>query len=234
MAQRHEGVLQLRAPSCVGVYVTGGHTPHAEPPRQRRQRAVARAVVARVGTLQLHAQTLGAEGVEQPPRGGLVVDTVARAAGEAHEALGVFQHGGQRHVRLAARAGGFARVVMRKGEDAAEIAPAARIAHKQGQVPSPVPGVGDPLDAGARRGRIGATAGVGGAAADLHIYLGAVDRAHSAALARGLDQLHRTGHGVVIGERQRRVPSSAAAPASSCGSDTPSRKEYAEWQCSST
>ena len=58
VAQRHERVLQRRARARVRVDVAGGHARHPEPPRERRQRAVARAVVARERALQLDAQAV--------------------------------------------------------------------------------------------------------------------------------------------------------------------------------
>ena len=105
VAQRHERILQLRPRACVRVHVAGGHAPHAQPPAERGQRAVAGAIVAGVGALQLHAQALRAERVEQPPRRRLVVTplptAIGRTAGQADEALGVVEHGLQVHRRLA-------------------------------------------------------------------------------------------------------------------------------------
>ncbi len=73
MAERDERVLQQRAPrawACTSPVAT-----HATPRRRASasQGAVAGAVAAGVGALQLDPQALRAERVEQPPRGGLVV-----------------------------------------------------------------------------------------------------------------------------------------------------------------
>ena len=115
VAQRHEGVLQLRAAARVGVHVAARHARHPEAPGERLERAVARAIVAGVGALQLHAQAMRAEGVQQPPRGGLVVHAVDGAAGEAHQPLAVLPHRLQAHRRLAplAAPGPLARVGVR-------------------------------------------------------------------------------------------------------------------------
>ena len=177
VAQRHEGILQLGARARVGVHVARGNARHPQPPGQRRQRPVACPVVAGIGTLELHAQPLGAEGVEQPPRGGLVVHAVPGAARQAHEALGVLQHRLRLHRGLRALASrAIARVGMGVREDPAQVAPAARLAHEQRQV-----------------------------TAIAEVDLGSVDRPH-AGVSGSLGELHRAGHGVVVGERQRDVP----------------------------
>jgi len=86
-AQRHERVLQLRARAGMRVYVAGGHACHPQPPGERGQRPVAGAVVAGVGALQLDPQSIRAEGVEQPPRGRLVVHAMLGTSAQAEEAL---------------------------------------------------------------------------------------------------------------------------------------------------
>ena len=123
-----------RAWACTSPVATQA-TPSRRP--SRGQRAVARAVVTAVGTLQLDPQPLRAERVEQPSRGRLVVYAALGAAGQADEALGVLQHGLQGDRRLTALAP-FARVGMRAGEDPAEVAPAPCVANEQRQVASAV------------------------------------------------------------------------------------------------
>ena len=73
---------------------------HGTPSRrgQRGAGAVARAVVAEEGPLELDPQPVGPEGVEQAPRGGLVVDAAAGAAAQADQALGVIEHGVERRL----------------------------------------------------------------------------------------------------------------------------------------
>ena len=100
------------------------------------------------------------------------------AAAQADEALGVVEQRLHVHVGLAeipARAA-LAGVGVGEREDPAEVAPAAPVAHEQGEV------TGGPL-----------------AAEDVH--LGALDRPHPV-LGSGLGQLHRAAHGVVVGQRQ--------------------------------
>ena len=79
-----------------------------------------------------------------------------------------------RPARLARGAGRVARVRVGEREDAAEVAPAALVAHEQRQV-----------------------------AAARQVDLGAVDRPHPE-LAGGLGELHRAGDRVVVGQRERR------------------------------
>ena len=119
----------------MGVHVAGGHALDAQPPAERGQRPVARAVVTGVGALQLDPQTLRAEGVEQPSRGRLVVHAPLGAAGQADQALGMLQHRLQGHRRLAALAS-LARVGVRGGENPAEVAPTPRVADQQRQMAS--------------------------------------------------------------------------------------------------
>ena len=114
----------------MGVHVTGGHAPDAQPPAERGQRPVARAIVTGVGALQLDPQSLGAEGVQQPSRGRLVVHAPLGATRQAHQALGMFQHGLKSHRRLAALTS-LARVGMRAGDDPAEVAPTPRVSDQQ-------------------------------------------------------------------------------------------------------
>ena len=68
VAERHERVLQLGPDARVRVDVAGGHAPHPQPPGERGQRTVARAIVTGVRALKLHVQVLRAERIEQPQR----------------------------------------------------------------------------------------------------------------------------------------------------------------------
>ena len=79
---------------------------------------------------------------------------------------------------------------MREREDPAEIAPAAPVAHEQGDV----------------------AASIGGAAGGIwgQVDLGAVDRP-DAAVGRDLRQLHRPGDRVVVGQSERRIAELARA-----------------------
>ena len=65
VADRDERVLQRRAGARVRVDVAGRDGPQLELARERGEAAVARAVVAQVGALQLDAQAVGREGVAQ-------------------------------------------------------------------------------------------------------------------------------------------------------------------------
>jgi hypothetical protein len=58
VAQGDERVLQRRPRAGVGVDVAGGHGGHAEPPGERRERAVARAVVALERALELDPEVV--------------------------------------------------------------------------------------------------------------------------------------------------------------------------------
>ncbi len=186
VAQRHEGVLQLRALARVGVHVAARHTRHPEAPGERLERPVARAIVPGVGALQLHAQAVRTERIQQPPRRGLVVHAVVGAARETHQPLAVLPHRLQAHRWLAplAAAGPLACVRVRQRQQPAEVAPAARVAHQQRQVTAAI----------ARwiAGRPTAPRTVGRAPIVYgDVELGAVERAYSA--RRGsLGKLHRT------------------------------------------
>ena len=211
VGERHKRVLQLGPGACVRMDVAGGHTPDSQPPRLRRQRTIARTIVAGIRALQLHVQTLPPERVQQPPRSGLVAAAAAdhgalRAARQADQALGVVDHRLQVNPRLAALASRRALTGVRMGErdDPAEVAPAARVAHEQRQMASPA------LPVRAARHRAGVSVRVGARRADSHVDLRAVDRPH-AAVRRGLRQLHRSGERVVVGQRKRRVTQLAGA-----------------------
>ena len=132
VAQRDERVLQRRSRARVRVDVAGGDGRHPEPLRQLRELAVARAVVALEGALQLDPQVVGAEGGQQPPQRRLVVDAVVGAAAQQHEAGGVLlerleRDRGRRLVLVAV-------VDVRAGDDPAQVAPARRVLDQQRDV----------------------------------------------------------------------------------------------------
>jgi len=81
------------------VDVAGGHGRDAEAAGELLEAAVARAVVAVEGALELDAQVLGAEDLQQPPQPRLVVDALARAATQADEPGGVLLERGERDLR---------------------------------------------------------------------------------------------------------------------------------------
>ena len=192
VAQRHEGVLQLRATARVGVHVAARHARHPEAPGERLQRAVARAIVAGVGALQLHAQAVRAEGVQQPPRGGLVVHAAGGASREAHQPLAVLPHRLQAHRRLAplAAPGPLARVGVRQSQQPAEVAPAARVAHQQRQVAGAAARAITGAGVGTGRGASRVTTALIEPTVHGHVDLGTVDRAYPVRRGR-LCQLHR-------------------------------------------
>ena len=132
VAQRDERVLQRRARVGVGVDVARRHRRHAQPLGQLGQPAVARAVVALEGALQLDAQAVAPEGGEQPAQRRLVVHAVARAAAQAHQAGGVLLQGLQGDGRR--RLSAIARVGMRAREDPAQVAPALLGVDQQGEM----------------------------------------------------------------------------------------------------
>ena len=110
-AHRHHRVLERHALERVDVHVAGGHARHPEPLGQLAEQAVAAAVVAGEGPLELYAQALRPEGPQQPARdrgrAGMVARldpaghrAVAGAAREAHEPLGVVLDLLERHARL--------------------------------------------------------------------------------------------------------------------------------------
>ena len=67
-AHRHHRVLERHALERVDVHVAGGHARHPEPLGQLAEQAVAAAVVAGEGPLELHAEALRPEGPQQPAR----------------------------------------------------------------------------------------------------------------------------------------------------------------------
>ena len=82
---RHERVLQPGTAALVGVHVAGGHRRHPQALGQRGQPAVAAAVVAREGPLELHPEAMLTEDPQQAPAGlrglGVAVRSTARASG---------------------------------------------------------------------------------------------------------------------------------------------------------
>ena len=134
-AHRHQGVLQRRSRTRVGVHVAGRHARHAQPAREPLQPPVAGAVAVQERPLQLDAQVLGPERVEQPPQRRLVVHAAQRAPAQADEALGVLEHVIERDERLRGRPPLLPRVRVRACQDPAQVGPAARVLDEQGEVP---------------------------------------------------------------------------------------------------
>ena len=98
-----------RAGARVRVDVAGGDRAQLQLARELCEAAVARAVVAQVGPLQLDAKVVGAERLAQPRERRAVVDPARRAAAEADEALGVVEDGVEGDVRVARGADARAR-----------------------------------------------------------------------------------------------------------------------------
>ena len=179
---RDEGVLEGGAARVVGVDVAGRDAGHAEPGGELGEPAVAGAVVAPVGALQLDPEVVGAEGLQQPPAQprrarrlaalpGARQQAVAGAAREADEPLGVGLDPLQRHPGLPGAAlRALAGVGVRRGQQPAEVAVAGLALDQQGQVGAALEG-----------------------------QLGAGDRPH-AALPAGDRELHRPPDPVVVGE----------------------------------
>ena len=129
VAQRDERVLQRRSRTRVRVDVAGGDRRHPEPLRELGELAVAGAVMALEGALELDAQMVGTEGGQQPPQRRLVVDAVIGAAAQQHEAGGVLlerleRDRGRRLLRVAI-------VHVRAGDDPAQVAPALLVLDQQ-------------------------------------------------------------------------------------------------------
>ena len=130
--------------------------------RQLGEPAVAGAVAAPVGALQLDPEALAAEGGEQPPAQPLTAlavspplqgpgqQPVARAAREADEALGVLLHLLERRPRAAPRcARAVAGVGVGRGQQPAEVAVPGLALDQEGQVGAARPSSGQ-LGAGDR------------------------------------------------------------------------------------
>ena len=202
VAQGDEGVLQRRPLARVRVDVAGGDGRHAQAAGQLGQRPVARAVVAQERPLELDAQAITAEAVEQRAQRRLVVDAVGGAAAQADEPGGVLDDRGERELRrhvdpphagadqrlVAALPGAprgailgvlvdrSARVRVRAREQEAQVPPAVLVLHQQREV-APV----------------------------VEVDLRAVDRPQPERRGR-LGELHRARDAVVVGERHRPVP----------------------------
>jgi hypothetical protein len=186
-----ERVLERHARALVRVDVAGRHARHAEPLGELRQEAVAAAVAACERALELDAQAVAPERGEQAAAercGAGVVAALdargerarARAARQADEAGGVALDLGERDARREQPVAGLpalprARALVRAGEDAAEVAPAALVLAEQRHVRAVV-------ERDLRPG----------------------DRAHAEG-GRLVRQLHRAVDGVVVGQRERLV-----------------------------
>ena len=136
------------------------HTRALQPAGEGGERAVAGAVVAGVGPLQLHVEALRAERIAAAGGPSARARTVAehrspRAAGQADEPLGVLEDALQVDRRLTplAPVRGVTGVGMGERDDPAEVAPAALVAHQQREVPglavAAPPGLCDHIDLGA-------------------------------------------------------------------------------------
>ena len=140
---RDEGILEAGAAEAVGVDVAGRHAGDAEAGGELGEPAVAGAVVAPVGPLQLDPEALAPEGAEQapaqalparrlPPLPGPRQRSVAGAAGEADEPRGVLLHLLQRRPGPRRGAGGVVACVrVGRGQQPAEIAVAGGILDQQ-------------------------------------------------------------------------------------------------------
>ena len=179
VADRDERVLQADARTSMRVRVSRDDGLDAERLGEVAQRCVAAHVAALVGPLQLDEEPLAAEGLREPRRRVRIAhgEPVARAAGEADEPVVQLLEQrlverGRHGLRLASRR---PRVLVRGGEQPAEICVPARRLHEQRDV---------------------------GAAGERH--LGAGDRPHAERLRR-VRELERAVEAVVVGERQRLV-----------------------------
>jgi hypothetical protein len=174
---RHQRVLEERAPAVVRVHVARDDGLDADRLRQLPQRVVAPRVAPLVGTLELDEQTVPTEdggqfggAVRVPDR-----EPVPRAAGEADETLVVRRE----QMPVEARRHRFRRLQTRltvsRGQQSAEVRVAARRLHEQ-------------RDVRAVRQR--------------HLRSG--DRPHAERLRR-VRELERARHPVVVGQRERLV-----------------------------
>ncbi len=186
LAHRDERVLQASAHRRVRVDVPGRHARDAEAGGQGCQAAVQCAIVPGERALELDPEGVGAERREQAAHRRLVAHPPAGAAAEADEPFGVRRDLGEREGRLGALtpAGPLARACVGARQQPAEVRPAARVAHEQGEM---------------------AMLGVlGGGLAVAEAHLGALDRPQPDRAGR-LGELHRARDRVVIGQRERRV-----------------------------
>src|ERR1700736_2497715 len=107
--------------------VAGRHAWHAEPLRKPRQSPVASPIPLEERALQLDAEPIGTEGLQQPPQGGLVLHAPPRAPAQADETLGELKDGFKCNVRLRRRPRPLPRMRVRTGQDPAEVRPARGI-----------------------------------------------------------------------------------------------------------
>ena len=204
-ADRDEGVLEAGAAAGVRVDVAGRHAGDAEPLGEAGEPAVARAVAAPVGTLQLDPEAVAAEGVEQAAgqrrrpgriaaRPGPRHRAGAGAAGEADEPLGARLDLLQRHRRLPGSAPGVvARMRVRLAQQPAEVAVADCVLDQQRQMKGTAVEVWVAIRF---KPRPRSVVGDG--------QLGPGDRADAEAPAR-VGELHRAPDPVVVGEGEGRV-----------------------------
>ena len=171
---RDERVLQPRAVRVVGVHVARRDAGHAQALGEASEQPVARAVAAPERALELDAKAIAAEGRQQALPVALG-RAVARAAGQAHDALRVLGDLRERRVRRRSLARVGARVRMRRRHEPAEVGVAGAVGREQGQV---------------------------GAVIEGHLH--ARDRLDPQPLAC-VRELHRPPQAVVVGERDRLV-----------------------------
>ena len=122
MLDRHEHVLEARAPRVVRVDVAGGDGADAEGLGQVAEGGVPACVAALVRALELDVEAVAAERVGEAGGGVRVADgePVPRAAGEADEALSLLGEPGRVEPRIQPLAG------VGCGEQAAEVGVARR------------------------------------------------------------------------------------------------------------
>ncbi len=193
---RDEGVLQVGAAAGVGVDVAGRDAGDAEPLGEAGEPAVAGAVAAPVGALQLDPEAVAAEGGEQPARQSRGTCRPPPLPGAAPPPRRGRSRRGRPAPRRAPRAapsvtrrlpGVRARVVagvsVGGGQQPTEVAVAGRVFDQEGEV--------------GKRGLV--LAPLRG-----HRHLRPGDRPHPEPPA-GLGELHRAPESVVVGEGEGRV-----------------------------
>ncbi len=145
---RDQGVLQRRPAAVMGVDVAGGDAGNAEALGEEGEPAVAGAIAAPVGALQLDTEAVAAESGEEaagePLAGGGVSPfpgsrhrPLAGAAREADEPLGVLLDLLQRRPRLRPRPRRvLARMCMRQRQQPTQVPVPRRVFHQQRQMPT--------------------------------------------------------------------------------------------------
>ncbi len=188
VADRHEGVLHQGALGGVRVGIAGRHARHPGARGQSREVPRQAPVPTRAGVLDLHEDAPRPEVAHQVAHGLLGLpppparhqarhQPLARAAGEAHQPLGVGRQRGAVEGRgERAAVGRGAGVDVGEGEEPAEVGVPARVLGQQRQVGAPAQGDLRPGD-GPHPGRPG-----------------------------GVGELERSAQPVVIREGQGRVP----------------------------